>query len=188
MQAKLSISRKILLFLLLCAGIFIMIAAILRVVFVFKSADAATPAIWACRETLVAIVVSNAPLIRPMLSSRRWRGDYMNSNKQRSSGYLVQSGSHKGPLSWEARRVAWRTSTVLLGRDMMIILVARNTLCSRWARKLWGLECKERLTLRRGRVVARYGILSLMETDNSDYNHSTHRVLVYFLALFGNPG
>jgi hypothetical protein len=119
MQAKLSISRKILLFLFLCAGIFIMIAAILRVVFVFKSADAATPAIWACRETLVAIVVSNAPLIRPMLSSRRWRGDYMNSNKQRSSGYLVQSGSHKGHIELGSQKssLAHIYSTAGKGHD-----------------------------------------------------------------------
>jgi hypothetical protein len=98
LQAKLSITRKILLFLLLCAGTFVMIAAILRVVFVFKSTDPATPAIWACRETLVAMIVSNAPLIRPMLSARWWRGDYTNSNKQRSSGYPVQSGSNKGHI------------------------------------------------------------------------------------------
>jgi hypothetical protein len=97
-QAKLSLSRKVLLFLLLCTGIFVMIAAILRVVFVFKNADAATPAIWACRETLVAMVVSNAPLIRPMLSARWWRGDYTNSNMQRSSSYPVQSGSHEGHI------------------------------------------------------------------------------------------
>jgi hypothetical protein len=115
-RAQLSIKRKIFLFLLLCAGIFVMVAAILRVVFVFKvitsmlshgqivftnnskNADAATPAIWACRETLVAMIVSNAPLIRPMLSSRWWRDDFSNSNKQRSSEYPTHGGSHKGHI------------------------------------------------------------------------------------------
>ncbi|KAJ4350141.1 uncharacterized protein N0V89_008762 [Didymosphaeria variabile] len=102
LQAQLPLSRKIMLFLLLCAGIFVMIAAILRVVFVFKNADAATPAIWACRETLVAMLVSNAPLIRPLLSSRWWRGEYGNGSKPRSSGY--PTGSQKGHIELESQK------------------------------------------------------------------------------------
>ncbi|KAF1915508.1 hypothetical protein BDU57DRAFT_275566 [Ampelomyces quisqualis] len=94
-RAQLTIKRKIFLFLLLCAGVFVMVAAILRVFFVFKNADAATPAIWACRETLVAMIVTNAPRIRPVVTARWWRGDTFNSIKQRSPKFSTRSGCHK---------------------------------------------------------------------------------------------
>ncbi|TID24286.1 hypothetical protein E6O75_ATG02651 [Venturia nashicola] len=73
-RARLSILRKIGLLFLLCAGIFVMTAAVLRVVFVFKTPGAAAPAIWACREDLVAIFVNNAPMIVPLFSRKLWQG------------------------------------------------------------------------------------------------------------------
>jgi hypothetical protein len=39
-----------------------------------------------------------------MFSARWWRGDYINSNKQRSSGYSVQGGSHKGHIELESNK------------------------------------------------------------------------------------
>lgn len=160
LQAQLPLSRKIMLFLLLCAGVFVMIAAILRVVFVFKvrssfapsrrictladtrqNADAATPAIWACRETLVAMLVSNAPLIRPMLSARWWRGEYSNNSKPRSSGYPTISGNHKGHIELESQKSnsahiysssgkheddSSSTEHIVQPKDMMGIRVQRN--------------------------------------------------------------
>ncbi|QDS73853.1 hypothetical protein FKW77_006711 [Venturia effusa] len=75
-KARLSLLRKMGLLILLCAGIFVMLAAILRVVFVFKTPGAAAPAIWACREDLVAIFVNNAPMIVPLFSQKLWKGGY----------------------------------------------------------------------------------------------------------------
>ncbi|OTA99811.1 hypothetical protein M426DRAFT_36564, partial [Hypoxylon sp. CI-4A] len=71
-KAKMAMSKKLAVGGLLCAGVFVMIAAILRVVFVFASPDPAQPAIWACRETLVAMLAVNAPLIAPMAKKQFW--------------------------------------------------------------------------------------------------------------------
>lgn len=91
--------KKVAMICLLSAGVFVMIAAILRVAFVLKvghatntqsfrassqlkiptadisfsqSSDPATPAIWACRETLVAMCAVNAPLLLPLFNADFW--------------------------------------------------------------------------------------------------------------------
>ncbi|RDI84594.1 hypothetical protein Vi05172_g5320 [Venturia inaequalis] len=100
-KARLSIPRKIGLFFLLCAGIFVMTAAVLRVVFVFKTPGAAAPAIWACREDLVAIFVNNAPMIVPLFSRKLWQGGY----KGNSASYKM-SHTHESKDSSGGRRRA----------------------------------------------------------------------------------
>ncbi|EKG20768.1 hypothetical protein MPH_01935 [Macrophomina phaseolina MS6] len=76
LAAKISFYKKVHLVVLLGASVFVMVAAILRVMFVFKNADPATPAIWGVRECVVAIFVTNAPQIRPLFTKKMWRGGY----------------------------------------------------------------------------------------------------------------
>lgn len=89
-QAKVSVWRKLGLAFLLGAGIFVMVAAILRVVFVMQNAAPSEPAIWAMRECFVATFVGNAPMIRPLFTKKFYQGGYKDNNL--SHGYN-QSGS-----------------------------------------------------------------------------------------------
>ncbi|KAI0545784.1 hypothetical protein F4679DRAFT_588113 [Xylaria curta] len=67
-----SVLKRICLFILFGAVSFIMIAAILRVVFVLLYKSGPVAAIWSCREDIVAILVGQAFLIRPMFSKSFW--------------------------------------------------------------------------------------------------------------------
>lgn len=83
-----------------------MIAAILRVVFVFKTPGAAAPAIWACREDLVAIFVNNAPMIVPLFSWRLWNGGYKGNSEKHDmfKSHELKDGSTGHMRSALARR------------------------------------------------------------------------------------
>lgn len=83
-----------------------MIAAILRVVFVFKTPGAAAPAIWACREDLVAIFVNNAPMIVPLFSRKLWRGGYKDNSRSydMSNSHELNDGSNGHMRSGSTRR------------------------------------------------------------------------------------
>ncbi|RWA05111.1 hypothetical protein EKO27_g9995 [Xylaria grammica] len=78
-----SLWKKISIIFLFGAVIFIMVAAILRVTMVLVWKSGPVAAIWSCREDLVAILVGQAILIRPMFSKSFWTG-----NHQISGGYL----------------------------------------------------------------------------------------------------
>ncbi|CUS08983.1 unnamed protein product [Tuber aestivum] len=65
--------RKAILVLLFSAGIFIITAAILRCVFSLTDPqNSRTVSAWACRETFVAVVVGNAPMLKQLLTKRAW--------------------------------------------------------------------------------------------------------------------
>ncbi|KAL1645716.1 hypothetical protein SLS58_003600 [Diplodia intermedia] len=84
-KAKVSMMRKLGLVFLLGAGIFVMVAATLRVVFVLTNAAPSEPAIWAMRECFVATFVGNAPMIRPMFTRKFYQGGYQDNDQ--SHGY-----------------------------------------------------------------------------------------------------
>ncbi|KAK0663373.1 hypothetical protein DIS24_g1251 [Lasiodiplodia hormozganensis] len=84
-KAKVSTLRKLGLVVLLGAGIFVMVAATLRVVFVLSNAAPSEPAIWAMRECFVATFVGNAPMIRPMFTKKFYQGGYQDNDV--SHGY-----------------------------------------------------------------------------------------------------
>ncbi|KAI0861116.1 hypothetical protein F4860DRAFT_476904 [Xylaria cubensis] len=67
-----SVLKRIFLFIIFGAVSFIMTAAILRVVFVLLYKSGPVAAIWSCREDIVAILVGQAFLIRPMFSKSFW--------------------------------------------------------------------------------------------------------------------
>ncbi|KAH7140339.1 hypothetical protein B0J13DRAFT_504495 [Dactylonectria estremocensis] len=86
--------KRIGLLFLFGAGLFIMIAAILRVTMVLVEKNGATAAIWSCREDFVAILVGQAILIRPMFRANFWTREYSGSNKgYKSSGPSKNSGN-----------------------------------------------------------------------------------------------
>lgn len=62
LTVRTTIQRKISLVIIFSAGIFVMIAAILRVSMVLVGGDGGTAAIWSCREDFVAICVGQAPI------------------------------------------------------------------------------------------------------------------------------
>ncbi|EKG09755.1 hypothetical protein MPH_13188 [Macrophomina phaseolina MS6] len=82
---KTTILRKIGLFILFGAGIFVMAAAILRVVFVLGLGNGKTAAIWSCREDIVAIFVGQATMIRPIFTRKFWTGGYGPGSTHHSS-------------------------------------------------------------------------------------------------------
>ncbi|KAK7443640.1 hypothetical protein Landi51_08988 [Colletotrichum acutatum] len=88
---KLSIKRKLAIGLLLCSGIFVMIAALLRCILSLKDIEGINVStIWAIRETFVGIIAVNAACIRPLFSSSRWlrstKGSSGANQKYPSSG------------------------------------------------------------------------------------------------------
>ncbi|PSN73633.1 hypothetical protein BS50DRAFT_191908 [Corynespora cassiicola Philippines] len=101
---KISWGRKIGLMFMFGAGIFIMIAAILRVYFVLALQKGETAAIWSCREDVVAVIIGQATMIRPLFTRRFWGKDPMgssgySSNNKLSDGHEShelsnRSGSH----------------------------------------------------------------------------------------------
>ncbi|KAK2769501.1 hypothetical protein CKAH01_15194 [Colletotrichum kahawae] len=92
---KLSIKRKLAIGVLLCSGVFVMIAALLRCILSLKDIDGINVStIWAIRETVsiihfVGIIAVNAACIRPLFSSAHW----LSSSKGSSSGAMKYTGS-----------------------------------------------------------------------------------------------
>ncbi|KAH7047568.1 hypothetical protein B0J12DRAFT_711502 [Macrophomina phaseolina] len=67
-KANLEIKRKISLILIFGGGVFVMMAGILRCALIIKDPvnGAQAAGSWACRETFVAVVIGNAPMIYPL--------------------------------------------------------------------------------------------------------------------------
>ncbi|KJZ71688.1 hypothetical protein HIM_08926 [Hirsutella minnesotensis 3608] len=64
--------KKLGLLVLFGGGLFIMVAAILRVTMIMIMKNGPTAAIWSCREDFVAILVGQAILIRPLFFKSFW--------------------------------------------------------------------------------------------------------------------
>ncbi|KAG9193561.1 hypothetical protein G6011_03596 [Alternaria panax] len=82
---KISWGRKIGLMIMFSGAMFIMIAAILRVYFVMALQQGQTAAIWSCREDIVAVIIGQATIIRPLFTRRFWSGNYDSSNSYPSN-------------------------------------------------------------------------------------------------------
>ncbi|KAH7066947.1 hypothetical protein BKA63DRAFT_131649 [Paraphoma chrysanthemicola] len=107
---RISWARKIGLLILFTAGIFVMIAAILRVYFVLALQSGETAAIWSCREDVVAVIIGQATMVRPMFTRRFWSADPMSSsayesNKPSSGSHELSTGSN---LKSKAERLGFR--------------------------------------------------------------------------------
>ncbi|KAH5016898.1 hypothetical protein HBI81_020770 [Parastagonospora nodorum] len=79
-------ARKIGIIFMFSAGIFVMIAAVLRVYFVLSLQQGQTAAIWSCRKDFVAIVIGQATMVRPLFTHRFWTRVSTNSSTYELSG------------------------------------------------------------------------------------------------------
>ncbi|KAL1984242.1 hypothetical protein VTN96DRAFT_9376 [Rasamsonia emersonii] len=91
-KVKIPLRRKLLIALLLCSGVFIMTATLLRCLLSLKDINGInTSTIWAIRETFVGIVAVNASCIKPLFSSSTWlrsaNGSSSNNKKSSRSAY-----------------------------------------------------------------------------------------------------
>ncbi|KAL5355495.1 hypothetical protein BJX96DRAFT_64527 [Aspergillus floccosus] len=74
-KVRIPLRRKLVIGVLLCGGVFVMVATLLRCILSLQSIDSInTSTIWAIRETFVAILAVNAPCIKPLFSSSVWLG------------------------------------------------------------------------------------------------------------------
>ncbi|POR36122.1 Uncharacterized protein TPAR_03687 [Tolypocladium paradoxum] len=72
-KAKMTIGRKIAIGALLCSGVFIIVATILRCALSLRGEQGIHDGtIWAIRETFVGIMAVNAACIKPLFSKSRW--------------------------------------------------------------------------------------------------------------------
>jgi hypothetical protein len=104
-RAQLSLFRKIQLIILFSLDGFICIATICRHVAIFRNIyDSNNAAMWAIRETGVAIIVNNAPLIKALLDKciRKTQTQLTGLNP-RSSGARGGTGSHLELVSTSCR-------------------------------------------------------------------------------------
>ncbi|KAF4251153.1 hypothetical protein KXW98_006656 [Aspergillus fumigatus] len=88
-KARLPWREKLELFILFSGGIFVMAAGILRcVLIVTAGANGASQAgSWACRETFVAVVIGNAPMIYPLFRRAARRAGWYISSRGHSQSY-----------------------------------------------------------------------------------------------------
>ncbi|KAL4789398.1 hypothetical protein BDV19DRAFT_374187 [Aspergillus venezuelensis] len=83
-KVRLQLRRKLVIGVLLCGGIFVMAATLLRCILSIQDISSINNStIWAIRETFVAIIAVNAPCIKPLFSSSIW---LRSSSKDPSSG------------------------------------------------------------------------------------------------------
>ncbi|KAJ0423569.1 hypothetical protein BJY00DRAFT_321698 [Aspergillus carlsbadensis] len=83
-KVRLALRRKLIIGVLLCGGVFVMAATLLRCILSLQSIESInTSTIWAIRETFVAIIAVNAPCIKPLFSHSIW---LRSSSKDPSSG------------------------------------------------------------------------------------------------------
>jgi len=80
-KVKLPLGRKIAIGILLCSGVFIIVASLLRCVLSLQSIQGINVStIWAIRETFVGIIAVNAAAIKPLFSASRWLSSSKGNN------------------------------------------------------------------------------------------------------------
>ncbi|KAF2689762.1 hypothetical protein K458DRAFT_427868 [Lentithecium fluviatile CBS 122367] len=84
--------RRLGLFFLFSLGIFCMVAAILRVVLVFKLNQSGISAMWSIREDFVAVFVGQAPMVYPIFKRRFWANTLSSSGPAKSDEASYEMG------------------------------------------------------------------------------------------------
>ncbi|KAI4591734.1 hypothetical protein KJ359_012657 [Pestalotiopsis sp. 9143b] len=107
-SAQIQLWKKLGLIVLFSGGIFVMMAGILRCVLIISNdvTGAQDAAAWAIRETFVAVVTSNVPLIFPLM--RKWVGKTLGSFSSRKDSRSRTTGAPHGSIplpdrSWHNR-------------------------------------------------------------------------------------
>ncbi|KND90932.1 hypothetical protein TOPH_04311 [Tolypocladium ophioglossoides CBS 100239] len=104
-KVKIPIGRKIAIGVLLCSGVFIIVATVLRCVLSLRDIQGINVStIWAIRETFVGIIAVNAACIKPLFSKGRWITSSKGSSATpgAANGYSMghmRSGSTPGSIS-----------------------------------------------------------------------------------------
>ncbi|KAF5026131.1 hypothetical protein F66182_1779 [Fusarium sp. NRRL 66182] len=94
-KVKLAIKRKLMIGALLCSGVFIMVATLLRCVYSLRDIQGInTSTIWAIRETFVAIVAVNAAAIKPLFSASRWLVSSKGSSRDKGTTSYINRHGH----------------------------------------------------------------------------------------------
>ncbi|KFH41564.1 hypothetical protein ACRE_077240 [Hapsidospora chrysogenum ATCC 11550] len=80
-KVQLPLGRKLAIGVLLCSGVFIIVATLLRCILSLQSIQGINVStIWAIRETFVGIIAVNAAAIKPLFSSSRWLSSSKGNN------------------------------------------------------------------------------------------------------------
>ncbi|EGD87392.1 hypothetical protein H112_05936 [Trichophyton rubrum D6] len=90
LRVQASIMRKIGLMMLFGLGLFCMIAAIVRVVLIFKLQRHGDGALWSIREDFVAVIVGQAPLVYPITKPRFWKSIFGNERYEDTNDHSQQ--------------------------------------------------------------------------------------------------
>ncbi|KAL6229649.1 hypothetical protein BDW75DRAFT_235036 [Aspergillus navahoensis] len=102
-KVRLALRRKLVIGVLLCGGVFVMAATLLRCILSLQDINSINNStVWAIRETFVAIIAVNAPCIKPLFSTSVW---LRSSSKDPSSG-LGNYSKSKGRASLESGTVS----------------------------------------------------------------------------------
>ncbi|KAK7931413.1 hypothetical protein PG985_002125 [Apiospora marii] len=97
-KVKLTSGRKVAVGLLLCSGVFIMIATILRCVMSLHDIQGINVStIWAIRETFIGIIAVNAAAIKPLFSQSKWMKTTLMRSKD-GLGSTQQSGGSRSAV------------------------------------------------------------------------------------------
>ncbi|KAI1840680.1 hypothetical protein JX266_013142 [Neoarthrinium moseri] len=111
-SANIKLWKKLGLIVLFSGGIFVMMAGILRCVLILANdvTGAQDGSAWAVRETFVAVVTSNVPLIFPLI--RTWLGSWVGSFSSRKESRSGRTGVPHGSIplpdrSWKGREEAY---------------------------------------------------------------------------------
>ncbi|KAJ5542763.1 hypothetical protein N7535_005187 [Penicillium sp. DV-2018c] len=112
-KARLKWQEKLELLVLFSGGLFVMMAGILRCVLILTAgANGAQQAgSWSCRETFVAVVIGNVPMIYPMIRRATRRAGLYLSTRSREEGYPgypLSEGDTGGGAGYSSRRRKFR--------------------------------------------------------------------------------
>jgi hypothetical protein len=98
-------SRKLGLSLLLFPGVFVIAAALIRVIMSLQvSPSALNINRWGVRETLAGVIAVNLPILRPILRSSFWTPGPVLNEKQQSNTSGYDDRSHSRKPTWTSSR------------------------------------------------------------------------------------
>lgn len=102
-KVKIPLRRKLVISLLICSGVFVIIAALLRCILTLADAkQIGNSTIWASRETFVSIIAVSAPAIKPLFNQNRWIGSsHDKGGSSNPGGYFKKSGGNGTALETE---------------------------------------------------------------------------------------
>ncbi|KAL1960120.1 hypothetical protein VTO42DRAFT_292 [Malbranchea cinnamomea] len=110
-KVKIPLYRKIVIGILLCSGVFVMVATLLRCILSLKDVEGINNStIWAIRETFVGLICVNAPCIKPLFSQSTWNPSSSDPSSQPQGKYGLSGtgGSYSMPtLTSKSKHAMW---------------------------------------------------------------------------------